>query len=337
MYKLDGHMVYSPSDLVRYVQSPFASWMARKYLEDPDSLEPDPEDEQLKLFASRGNAHERAALQAMIENGRDVCEVPGARNLDATLEAIQQGREVIYQGYLAHGDFAGYTDFLIREQDGAGYCIWDTKLALSVKPYFLIQLCTYADLLAELNGTFSRKVGIILGDDSRRSFVTEEYFDYYRWIKANFLNFMADFPGDGPPLPDSMADHGVWASHAAARLEEVDHLSRVANITKSQIIKLERSCIATMTDLVSSTAEHVPGISPEVFGRLKEQAVLQSDSKGKQSPSYKVLQPPTDNPALGMAALPPAISDGCLLRHGRLPRGRSLARIPLRRRSYRAR
>ncbi len=160
-------------------------------------------------------------------------------------------------------------------------------------------------MLAELTGTLSRQVGIILGDESRRSFVTEEYFDYYRWIKGNFVNFIAKFPGDGPPLPVPGADHGVWASHAAAHLEAVDHLSRVANITRSQIVKLERGGIATMTDLVRSTTDCVLGISPEVFGRMKEQAVLQSESKCKQSPSYKVLEPPADNLALGMAALPP--------------------------------
>ena len=36
-----GQLIYSPSDLVRYLASPFASWMDRYYLEDPDAVTPD--------------------------------------------------------------------------------------------------------------------------------------------------------------------------------------------------------------------------------------------------------------------------------------------------------
>jgi len=65
---------------------------------------------------------------------------------------MQQGREVIYQARLRHGEFAGWVDFLFRVNGPTGlgawhYEVWDTKLSRSLKPYFAIQLCCYADML----------------------------------------------------------------------------------------------------------------------------------------------------------------------------------------------
>ena len=63
MKKLSGRIIYSPSDLVRYAQSPFASWMDRYYLEHHDALKPDQETEDQKLIARTGDQHEHAVLK----------------------------------------------------------------------------------------------------------------------------------------------------------------------------------------------------------------------------------------------------------------------------------
>ena len=36
-----GRLIYSPTDLIRYLASPFASWMDRYRLENPGALSPD--------------------------------------------------------------------------------------------------------------------------------------------------------------------------------------------------------------------------------------------------------------------------------------------------------
>jgi hypothetical protein len=41
MKKQSGHVIYSPSDLIRYLASPFASWLDRYYLEELDDIKPD--------------------------------------------------------------------------------------------------------------------------------------------------------------------------------------------------------------------------------------------------------------------------------------------------------
>ena len=53
---LSGQLVFSPSDLVRYLGSPFASWMDRYYLENPGAVTPDEETEDAQLIAQTGGA-----------------------------------------------------------------------------------------------------------------------------------------------------------------------------------------------------------------------------------------------------------------------------------------
>jgi len=41
MQKEQNRLIYSPSDLTRFMESPFASWMDRLYREHPDRVTPD--------------------------------------------------------------------------------------------------------------------------------------------------------------------------------------------------------------------------------------------------------------------------------------------------------
>ena len=61
-----------------------------------------------------------------------------------------------------------------------------------------------------------------------------------------------------------------------------------------------------MTGLARECPDQVKGISPEVLKRLARQAYLQIESAQLERPLFDVLQPPKDNPTLGLAALPPA-------------------------------
>ena len=51
MRKQSGILVYSPTDLVRFLASPFASWMDRCHLEKCLALTPDEETEDQRLIA----------------------------------------------------------------------------------------------------------------------------------------------------------------------------------------------------------------------------------------------------------------------------------------------
>ena len=309
MHYNNNKLIYSPSDIVQFVNSQFACWMNRKLLEEPESVQPDEEDPQLKVLQNKGDLHEKAYLEKLREAEFDICEISSGNKLQQTLKAINEGRQIIFQARLEGAGMAGNADFLrLESSENNTYTIIDTKLSRHVKPYFMIQLCCYADMLEEMIGQRPRIISIVLGSGEECSFRTNDVFYYYKRIKSAFFTFMDSFSPDTPPQPDPAADHGVWSSHAKQILEDMDHLSRVANISKKQILKLNAAGIDTMEKLSTSKAKHIKGINDDVFTRLKEQADLQVSSTNQKRPNYKVLQPPPDNHSLGLAALPPGSS-----------------------------
>ncbi len=163
---LSGQLVFSPSDLIRYLASPFASWMDRYSLENPGAIAPDEETEDGQLIAQTGAQHERAVLDEFKASGANVVEIPRIDPVVAratTLSAISAKVPIIYQAFLEHEPFAGFADFLLLDESGH-YQVWDTKLARSPKPYYAIQLCCYSEMLAAVTGaTMPEKFGLILG------------------------------------------------------------------------------------------------------------------------------------------------------------------------------
>ena len=309
MHNNNKKLIYSPSDIVQFVNSQFACWMNRKLHEEPESVQPDEEDPQLKILQNKGNLHEKAYLEKLLEDGSDVCKITDGDRLQQTLKAMKEGRQIIFQARLEGARMAGNADFLRLESAKKNtYTIIDTKLSRHVKPYFMIQLCCYADMLEEMTGQRPEAIGVVLGNGEECCFRTNDVFYYYKRVKTAFFTFMDNFSSDTPPQPDPTADHGAWSSHAKQILEEMDHLSRVANITKKQILKLNAVEIDTMEKLSTSKAKHINGINDDVFTRLKEQASLQVSSADQECPNYKVLQPPPDNHSLGLASLPPESS-----------------------------
>ena len=139
-------------------------------------MQPDDRDESHEILAKHGNVHELTYLRILQERGCDIAEI-SRDDKDAsrsTLAAMRDGREVIYQGYLASGEFAGLSDLLFKVAGPSNlgdyhYEVWDTKLARKAKPYFVIQLCCYAEMLAHIQGTRPNRIkGSARRDPSRR-------------------------------------------------------------------------------------------------------------------------------------------------------------------------
>lgn len=325
MYKNNAQIIYSPSDLIRFLESPFASWMERHHLECPDDPDarPDPVTEEQELVFRLGDEHEARHLARLASGGADVASIPKNRVDRAeaerlTREAMANGRAVIYQARLAHGDFAGYADFLERVTpagDGPHrYEVTDTKLALSVKPYYLIQLCCYAEMLAHAQGAWPAQIHVVLGDGGRETFRTIDFAYYYMRVKGAFLAQMAAYNGTNRPEPEPRADHGRWASHAEAWLRESDHPVLVAGITRGQIRRLTDAGVRTVAELSRADSRRIDGMAPEVLERLADQARLQVATREKQAaagtgevvaPEFRVLVPAGNGRATGLATLPP--------------------------------
>ncbi len=306
-----GHYQYTPTDLVEFFRSPFASWMSRSHHDFPGHLQPDADTPELVSLSSAGERHEQQVLERFHADTHDVREIPvTADHVTLTRTAMQAGHAVIYHGALAADAFLGVTDFLVRVESPStlgnySYEVWDAKLARNARPEFILQLCCYADLLATVQGRHPEQITLLLSDGTPRVFRTDDYFYYYHYLKAAFLAWMHAFSPDSPPLPDVGGDYGHWASEAQHRLLTSDHLSRVATITGDQIRKLQAADIETLTALATTSVSHIPKLDDGVFQRLKEQAQLQKRAEGTGPLSYRIIHPDSPESRRGLALLPP--------------------------------
>src|SRR5436305_984256 len=112
MKKKSGTIVYSPSDLIRYLASPFASWLDRYELENRGTIIPDEQSEEERLLSRAGDEHERSILSAYKTSGAGLIEIAKDDNrfdvaCDATVTAIKSRAPIIYQAALQDGVFAG--------------------------------------------------------------------------------------------------------------------------------------------------------------------------------------------------------------------------------------
>ena len=89
-----GQLIYSPSDLVHYVTSPFASWMYRYHLENPRAVTPDGETEDQKLIAQTGDQHEHAMLEEFKLSVAKLVEIPKDDPADGRSQTLLAIKEI---------------------------------------------------------------------------------------------------------------------------------------------------------------------------------------------------------------------------------------------------
>jgi len=316
MKKQSGSIIYSPSDLVRYFASPFASWMDRCHLEMPGQFLPDEETEDQRLIAETGNQHERNVLAKLKASVPDLLEIR-TNDFNAaqkeTVAAFASKVPIVFQAALEHEGFAGFADFVMLGANDQ-YQVWDTKLARSPKPYYAIQLCCYSEMLAAATGgPLPEKFGIILGSNERVEFRTEDFMQFYRRLKASFLEMQTGFSGELTQRPEPLprADHGRWSSHAETLFLEADHLVQVAGISEGQMKKLANAGIHTMAQLAKSSGQAVPKLAGDSLEKLVSQARLQCLTREVRQtdpevpPQYELLlQAEDEDTRKGLAALP---------------------------------
>ncbi|MBA3555344.1 MAG: TM0106 family RecB-like putative nuclease, partial [Gemmatimonadales bacterium] len=322
----DGTFRYSPRDLVAYLEGDFAAWCERMLAErartgaaGPAELEwatPDEGDPEAELAARKGQEHELRYLQRMREEHPTIVEIDRADpEAEArTLAAMGDGAPLIYQAHLVSDGWHGYPDFLFRCADGNGppcacrawhYTPWDTKLARSAKPYFLIQLCAYADMLEDIRGFRPGEVVFVMGQGEERAYPTGHFFYYYRQLRRSFSAFQSQWDKARVPDPGLDRSWGRWEKAAEKLLASSDHLSRVTSITRGQVRRLEEAGIATLTALAGCEPQRrVPKVSEQVFDRMRAQARLQLESSGRPLPCWQHRPPVADEPRRGLAQLP---------------------------------
>ena len=314
MERIDGRWIYSASDLTNFLYCRHLSELSRTVAlgqrEKPEARD------GAELLQSKGDEHEIRYLNELKRRGSRVCEMPARlpeRSMealvaadDATRAAMAEGHDYIYQATFFDGTFQGRADFLHRVDDERSpqryvYEVLDTKLARSTKASFLVQLCAYNDHVARLqDGLVPLSMRVVLGSNEEQRFKVDDYFAYYRHLRASFLAHV-----DALEAYPYVCDHcGVCDWDAACRSQRVkdDHLSNVAWMRRDQIEKLNQAGIATTTQLGTSPAQtEIKGLNQRTFENLRTQARLQCEQRATKEYRYEFRE---YDPHCGFALLP---------------------------------
>jgi len=298
----------SPSALANYVACSHLTTLELAVARG-ELVKPHVEDAQAELIRSKGEEHERAYLEELLDDGRDVVTIEIARDngewdweraARETDEAMRAGREVVYQAAFLDGKWRGLADFVIRGLDGS-YEAYDTKLARHGKPAHVLQLCFYSEQIGRIQGRMPERMRIALGSGETESYRVLDFLAYYRRVRERFLHAV-HHPRPTEPWPVAHCKICDFSELCEAWWDEHDHLTRVANIRRDQIVRLGEAGITTLAGLGDVPRETVvPHIAAGTLENIRHQAELQLRHRRTGEHAYETLRPEDER---GLALLP---------------------------------
>jgi predicted RecB family nuclease len=293
-----GTWTFSPTDLATFTRCAHAIQLRKKSrLKTLVQLAPPGKSLRTDILTKRGGEHEAAYLTKLRGEGKRVVEIDrkDAARIERTIGAMMSGADVVFQGALGDQQWSGYADFLQRVERPSSFGPWsyevaDTKLALSVHPYVILQLGTYSRLLRDVQGRLPDQMHIVLGDDSIKSFRCSDYSSYLAHITRRFGGGF-DAEAESLPWPVEYCSLCEWNRHCYLHLRDRDSLSLVAGIRRDHADTLEAHGVFTLTTLGrSNPLQTVGDISPLTFERLAHQARLQLEYEKTKVHRYEFLE-----------------------------------------------
>ena len=254
----------------------------------------------------RGEEHEAAYVQHLMDQGLPVTELPGQGNItaefEATRHAMREGRDVIVQATLLSPGWQGRADALLRVETPSSlgpysYEVADAKLARETRGRTILQLCLYSDILREVQGTLPEKMHVVPPgkDFVPETFRVDDYMAYYRHVRSRLATSIGGrewLGGETYPNPCEQCGICRWWSECDQRRHDDDHLSLVAGISKLQIAELEDRSIQTLKSLATISLPLDPPPArgaPETYERVHHQARVQLQERLEGHSIYEML------------------------------------------------
>ena len=311
----DGQVRFGAGDLVNHLACRYLAelntQMAEGVLAAPGDRDP-----MLDLLRQRGFAHEEGYVQHLEESGCQITRIDGVglsqTAVDATLEAMRSGSEVIVQAALTEGAWGGRADVLRRvdvpsDLGDWSYEVIDTKLARETKCGAILQLSLYSDLVRAIQGKLPELMYVVAPwtGFEPQAYRTGDYSAYYRLIRSWLESAVTE---DGQvanyPDPRQHCDICRWSRSCDARRRADDHLSLVTGISNLQMDELRGRSVDTTAILAS---EPLPlswrpnrGAAAS-YERVREQARVQVKGRLRGEPVYETLEL---EDGVGLAMLP---------------------------------
>ena len=304
MQLIDGQAVYAATDLVGFLACGHLTDLERCALARL-TRRPERPDPQLDRIRKRGYQHEQRYKSDLAAGGLQVTDLDepadpwtadrGARlqlRAQQTVEAIERGDDVIFQACFFDGTWLGFADFLLRVERPTPTLPWsyevaDTKLARSVKASAILQLSSYSEHLARIQGMEPEQMHVVLGGSAREvaTFRVARYVAYYRTVKRRFMETVGaplpvTYPPPLPSYPDPVEHCDVcrWWPVCTDRRRRDDDLSLVAGMPGRTRSELQERAVPTRRSLAVLPLPVSPRLertSAEALAHVREQARLQ--------------------------------------------------------------
>ena len=312
------------------------------YLDKPTRADP-----VLDRIAQRGQQHEARFLASLRSDSVAVVEIDPseempfrervARGHDATLSAMREGADVIYQAVLFDGRRLGYADFLVRVEQASDlgpwrYEVWDTKLARYAKASAVLQISMYSDMVAGLQGRLPEEMHLALGGVQAEtvSFRVADFAAYYRLVAREFeamLHRTEVFPVETSPEPVGHCDICRWSLRCRAEWRANDDLSLVAGLTSRQRRALHGAGVTTRTGLAEPAEplpERLDGAGRDALGRIPRPSEHPGSGRTHRRGDLRAHRAPTrprgrPRAEPGVADAPGSLAWRPVLRYGRRP------------------
>lgn len=316
MHRTESGVRFSASDLSHFLSCRHLTALdlavvhqrSRRPHHEPDPL--------LELFWKRGMDHEKAYVESLRREGREVLDLNGIPRNQAdeaiaqTLDAIRAGRDVIVQAALQHQSWFGYADMLVRNNKDSklgdwSYEVIDTKLARETRAGTVLQLGLYSAMLAEIQGTTPEQFHVVIPEPGHTTqisipFRVDDYSAYMRLMQRELLRSTEMDPDELArlhyPEPVDHCDICGWRRACDERRHADDHLSLVAGLGRLHRRELASQGVSTLAAYAGMTLPlKAKRGSKESYARYQQQALVQLQSRAAPATAYK-LRPPEPPP-----------------------------------------
>ncbi len=301
----DGGTRLSASDLVGYLNCRHLTQLehaaARGQFARPKFFDP-----ALEALWERGKQHELAYVEHLRAQGLSIVTIDGVdvseEAVAQTVAAMREGVDVIVQGALRGGSWAGRADILQRVAMPSQLGDWsyeaaDTKLARETKGGTVLQLCLYSELIGEVQGAMPLFASVIppWTNFEPERYRLADFAAYHRQVKQGLLGAIGtEEPPQTYPEPTSHCDICTWNARCDKQRRDDDHLCLVAGISSLQIAELKDHGVMTATALAELPLPlplKPERGSRESLTRVREQARIQLESKASGELRYEMLAP----------------------------------------------
>ncbi|MBA4056990.1 MAG: nuclease, partial [Marivirga sp.] len=250
------------------------------------------------MLAKRGEEHEAAYVEYLRNKGLSIVALKN-RPVEATLEAMQKGVDVITQATLTEGNWLGNADILLKAEGQSRFGNWsyevqDTKLSQHTRAATILQLCLYTDLLSALQDTIPWKMYVVKpgANFPTDDFLFTDFRAYYNLIRRNFEKTINGPVGIFYPEPVQHCDICRWWKRCDTRRHDDDHLSLIAGIRSLHRNELTQQNIGTLEQYAKEPQplRHKPDRGNlESYRSIQEQAKIQLEGRIKGELLYKIL------------------------------------------------